>query len=309
MQNNKIPLAARAIILITIISLSSLSTIIVYLTFGKKIVGAINLSFESLFMRVGIFLLALILLKLLFFTVFSFVIKYTGLARYIIMKSLFHDSLAKRLDFLEQQKNKMLARVKKQYEISQGKNSYVIQGVTFSEKSYQCIISFDKKIKNQIMPLVTCNERILGLSIHGYTHALGYIRDMLNSNTQKLTFTTAISHIEVNNPFYFQESQVLPTWQCEGHDYERKIFIPKDYFPNMIALVPYEFRLKIGNKNIGYLTGRFNPDASAIVISLGKLISKESCVGYQVSLSLDWDPTKKILLPEPTVISINGKKC
>jgi hypothetical protein len=96
-------------------------------------------------------------------------------------------------------------------------------------------------------------------------------------------------------------------WQCEGHTREKNIRINAKYFPNRHEDAAYPFYLFVNGQHLETCSGAYVPKEKSIIVGIGS-VKKSDCIKRDCMLKASFDIRKKIPLPEPTVLLVNGSK-
>lgn len=209
---------------------------------------------------------------------------------------------------VERKKQGYIAKLKEyKTQIRQIKEEYSIKNVVPGDQVFSFFIELNELIAPAAPPMVKVNGIKASSSIVNDFTIRCYIRKIVTVEDKTLTFSIGGKVVEIDNPYYLLSTTDMPIkWQCKGHDYERKIFLPLHYFPNVRKECDYEFALKIDGVNSGTFSGKYDDQYYCIVIPLAKNISSSQCAGKQVSLCLTLDKANKILLPAPMILTVEG---
>lgn len=176
------------------------------------------------------------------------------------------------------------------------------------EKMCAFKISFDGTVRKTVMPLIVLDGTKLAVEKIGDSMVICYAGKAIDADKENLTFRSGKFECTIGNPYHI--SGKIPTeeivWQCEGHAPERNIFINGNYFPHKNPSVMYSFHLMINGAVFGTYSGSYVPETNAIIVNISG-VSKQQCANKECFLKPVFDIRKKIFLPEPIVVSVNGR--
>ncbi len=192
--------------------------------------------------------------------------------------------------------------------IQQIKEMYSLSGIITSERPLVVLLKLNEDICTEALPIVKINNWRVNVALYSKNLLICYIKKYVTAETHDLIFSIGNSSLTIKNPYFMAPAVTTPIkWQCKGHEYERKILLPKDYFPNATDGVKYEFVLRIHQSTFGTFFGWCDPGSTNIVIPLGKEISASECAGKEVTLYITYGKGNKIILPQPIIMTVEGK--
>lgn len=187
------------------------------------------------------------------------------------------------------------------------RNEYQIKAiVTNGDRDRSFFVRIDQKIIPKLLPILTVNTVEVPFELYDERTLLCFAAKVITAKEKEISFGLGAYKFVFKNPYYMNADtpKVSASWQCEGHTDERKIFLSKEFFPFINPNVLYEFTLLIGGRSLGIVTGNFIADANAIVIPISG-INKKDCRGKECVLRPSVDIGHNIILPPPTVLSVN----
>jgi hypothetical protein len=215
----------------------------------------------------------------------------------------------KRLQKRKEEYRKKMEEAQKNYKtlVQETKEMYSISDIVLGEQIFSVVLTLNETIYVPSPPTIKANGTKIGSDVKGSNIVYCYFRKILTAETRTLVFSIGNNFVEINNPYYMPSHTTAPIkWQCKGHNYERRIFLPLNYFPNVVRGCEYEFTLKINRVDFGTVTGKYDPETYCIVIPLGKDVNPSDCVGKEVALHVTFGKGNKIVLPPPIVMTVEG---
>lgn len=188
-------------------------------------------------------------------------------------------------------------------------NEYYSISNIVSEENEMCIfrILFQNEILDKAMPVIYLNDTKVPLRKISTFEVVCYAEKVINPDVEKLIFKSGESEYCVDNPYFMfddiPKNEII--WQCEGHIHEKNIYINGKYFPYKNVQSLYLFSLHVDGKNLGEYSGKYVPKLNSIVIGIGS-IKKSQCQHDNILIKPSFAIGKKIILPSPTVISVNN---
>ncbi len=187
---------------------------------------------------------------------------------------------------------------------------YFIKSIV-SEKSrpFNFLITFSEKVTQKAMPVVFFNGIQLSLEIVGklQDETICHVENIIKPHMEKLVFQLGTQEYVIDNPYYTKGQ--IPSegviWQCEGHNFEKNIFVNASYLPFVNNSTLYPFNLFANDRKIGEFSGLYYPEKGYITLDISD-IKKRDCLGKSFFLKPIFGG-QKIPMPSPSVLSINGK--
>jgi len=181
-------------------------------------------------------------------------------------------------------------------------------GSVISVTNVPCVfqIRFVNKIIKRAMPVVSVNNKVVALRMIDDFNAFCYAEKAITADDEVLIFRSGSFEYKFNNPYFIWKdiSEDGIMWQCEGHTKEKNIYIDESYLPHRNNSC-YAFNFFINGKRIAECHGWHVASLRAIVVNIGNF-NKRRCIGKDCFLKPVFDVSKKIVLPKPVVLLVNG---
>jgi hypothetical protein len=168
------------------------------------------------------------------------------------------------------------------------------------------MITFYQNLYRNALPMVKVNGNLVTIHATGRCKVRCFIGNFVSSEEDFLKIEVGKDSVRtVENPYYMTNCPTLPNWQCKGNIGDRRIVIPKEYFPNANENVVYPFSFYVENRRIAELFGNFIPAEHAIVILIGsrKDMHSSECSGKRCMLRVKYGRGRCILLAEPSILA------
>lgn len=185
------------------------------------------------------------------------------------------------------------------------RSQYGIKSIHLSHKSLAFEVKLNGEINSNLPPIISVNNTIVGVEITGKSSIRCHVGSAINAEIEVLKFSTKEKTTSIKNPYFMNPGKVESPiiWQNEGHEGERVILIPREFFPFSLQGVVYLFTLFINDFSTETLIGKC--EKSYIVVNLHKYIGKKDVFGKKTYLRLGYGRKNKIILPEPVLLSKN----
>ncbi len=193
--------------------------------------------------------------------------------------------------------------------VAQLNESYTIKSVTSCKKGpFVFEIAFLEELIAKAMPVIFLEGIQLPIETKNGKTIFCYAEKVINANKKNLVFHLGSSRYPIHNPYYIAGNipQKGIMWQCEGRHKEKKVFVDAKFFPSADTSTLYPFDILTDNRKIGEYMGLYYPAKGLIEVPIEE-IKKMDCRGRRVFLKPAFVGGQKILMPSPTVLSINGK--
>ena len=167
-------------------------------------------------------------------------------------------------------------------------------------------ITFSREIIKRAKPEITLNGVKLSIEVIGSKTIICHAIKAINTDLVELVFWSGVFKYNMPNPYYIKGNVPLNAimWQCEGHSFEKNIFLDGKYFPNASQDVIYPFLLFINDRKIGEYTGLFIPEKEYIALNIGS-IKKDNCIGKRCFIRPTFG-NERIDLPRPSILCLNN---
>jgi len=207
--------------------------------------------------------------------------------------------LRERRDYLKERKKEL---------VQEYREAYAPKSIFSTNTPFVFKLLFYQNVDPNCLPVVKMNGKPVGISIATTSAVFCYTKKVISAADEKLVFSIGGDALTMENPFFMARDVHEPIrWQCEGHTSERKIIVPRNYFPHATDGVKYSFSLKIDKRFINTFIGFYDEKLEAIIIPLGKEVSKNNCASKGVTITPTYDAALKLTLPNPIVLERNGK--